>query len=229
MLFRSAGAAHANVAQVPANMTVRTDALPPLAELPGHAGFWKRAAVRWTGERLIWALLSAVVVGVAIVPLLKVFDAALFRETRIGLADVRSLAAVLDVYTSSEYLGYLASTLILAAIVTVLAVILGVAMALLVARADIPAKGSFDLLIIMPLFMSPFTGMMAWIALGSEKSGFINVFLRSLFEPLIGAPFTLVNIWSYGGIVWVMVIFFCPFAYLFTVDNLRGKIGRAHV
>ena len=30
-------------------------------------------------------------------------------------------------------------------------------------------------LIIMPLFLSPFTGLIALIALGSEKTGFVNV------------------------------------------------------
>ena len=91
---------------------------------------------------------------------------------RISLAPNRSLTAVLNVYATTEYWGYLASALVLAAIVTALSLVVGVVMALLVARTDIPLKGTFDLLIIMPLFLSPFTGMIAWIALGSgERPG----------------------------------------------------------
>ena len=43
-----------------------------------------------------------------------------------------------------------------------LALALGVVMALLIARTDLPCKPAFEFLIITPLFMSPFTGLMAW-------------------------------------------------------------------
>ena len=29
------------------------------------------------------------------------------------------------------------------------------------------------------------------------------------------------NIWTYAGVVWIMFLFFCPFAFLFTVGSLR--------
>ena len=195
-----------------------------MALAPAEFGWsrMRRVIGRWTGERLLWLFLACAVIGVAIVPLIYVFDMALYRETRIGLADDRDLQALLDVYTSREYLGYLSSTLILAGIVTLLSVALGVAMALIVARTDVPGKTALDLMIIMPLFMSPFTGLMAWIALGSENSGFVNVFFRAIVAPLVDAPGALLNVWTYGGIVWVMTIVFCPFAYLLTAGNLRG-------
>jgi iron(III) transport system permease protein len=176
----------------------------------------------WTGERLIWAVLAVVVFWIAILPLIYTVDAAFYRETRVGLAPDRSLTAVLNVYATTEYWGYLASALVLAAIVTALSLVVGVVMALLVARTDIPLKGTFDLLIIMPLFLSPFTGMIAWIALGSEKTGFINGSILALFRTLGIELAPLINVWSFSGAVWVMFLFFCPFVYLFTIGNLRG-------
>src|SRR5262249_47278173 len=105
------------------------------AAQPGGSRIRRTLAI-WTGERVLWLILACAVIAIAIVPLVYVFDMATYRETRIGLADARDLAALLDVYTSREYLGYLSSTLILAAIVTALSIVLGVSMALIIARTD---------------------------------------------------------------------------------------------
>ncbi|BBK44378.1 ABC transporter permease [Allostella vacuolata] len=200
-------------------MTVSSDiGLAPSARPGPVPGFlW-----RWTGERILWLFLAGAVFIVAIVPLLYTVDAAFYRETRVGLSAQRSLQAVLNVYTGSEYLGYLALAMLLAVLVTMLSVAIGVTMALLVGRTDLPAKRVIDLLIITPLFLSPFTGLIAWIMLGSEKTGFINGAISAVLNTVGLDPGPLMNIWSFGGVAWIMVIFFCPFAYLFTVGNLRA-------
>ena len=198
----------------PAHLTTSTSTISP--------GRFERYIWRWTGERLVWAVLAIVVFVVAILPLFYTVDAAFYRETRVGLSSDRSLTAVLNVYATAEYWAYLASALWLAAIVTALSLVVGMVMALLVARTDIPLKGTFDLLIIMPLFLSPFTGMIAWIALGSKKTGFINGTILALFRSVGIELAPLINVWSFSGAVWVMFLFFCPFVYLFTVGNLRG-------
>ena len=203
-----------------ASGTAFPDAAAPLAR--EGAGSFQRLLWRWGGERLLWAVLAAIVIAVAIVPLVYTVDAAFYRETRLGLSSERSLAAFLTVYTTAEYLGYLANAVILATLVTALSLVVGVAMALLVARTDIPFKGMLDLLIIMPLFLSPFTGLIAWIALGSAKTGFVNVTLAAVLGTVGLDPGPIINLWSYTGVVWVMFLFFCPFAYLFTVGNMRA-------
>jgi iron(III) transport system permease protein len=173
-------------------------------------------------ETIFWAVLAVAVVVITIVPLIYTIDTAFYRETRFGLSSERSLTAVINVYTSSRYLGYLASTLTLAAVVTSLSLTVGIVMAFFVARTDIPGGRLLDVCIIMPLFLSPFTGLIAWVVLGSENTGFINVALRSWAQGLgVDLP-PIINIWSYAGIVWVMFLFFSPFAYLFTVNNLRA-------
>lgn len=176
----------------------------------------------WGGERLVWALLAVAVFVVAIVPLIYTVNAAFYGETRTGLSNVRDLTAVLNVYTSAEYLGYLANALVLAVLVTVMSLAAGVTMAVLMARTDLPFKNTLDLLIIMPLFLSPFTGLIAWITLGSQKTGFVNVTISAVLNTIGIDPGPIINIWSYAGVVWVMFLFFCPFAYLFTVGSLRA-------
>lgn len=182
----------------------------------------RRTLVGWGAERLLWLVLAVVVFVVAIVPLIYTVDASFYAETRFGLSNKRSIEAVLNVYTGLNYLSYLMNALLLAAIVTVLSMVAGVAMAVLIARTDIPFKGVLDLLIIMPLFLSPFTGLISWIALGSANTGFINVAIVSTLKLLGFDVGPLFNIWTFSGAVWVMFLFFCPFAYLFTVGNLKA-------
>ena len=161
-------------------------------------------------------------VVISILPLIYAIDAAFYKETMIGLTTQRSLKAIYEVYFTSEYLSYFWNALSLGFIVTVISVVYGVGMALIISRTDIPFKNTLDLLTIMPMFVSPFTGLIAWISLGSEKTGFINGVLAEVGNFLGFSIEPLVNIWTFGGIVWVMVLFFCPFVYLFTIGNLRG-------
>ena len=173
-------------------------------------------------DRIAWLLLAAFVAVIVLLPLAYTIDAAFYAETRTGLSSRRSLVAVTAVYASWAYLSVLINAIVLALVVTALSLVVGVAMALLVGRTDVPFKGVLDMLVIMPLFLSPFTGLIAWIALGSEKTGFVNGTIKAVLGTFMNDPPALINIWSYGGIVWVMFLFFCPFVYLFTLGSLRS-------
>jgi iron(III) transport system permease protein len=174
---------------------------------------------------LAWLALAATVIAVALIPLGYAVDAQFYRETRVGLSTERSFAAVKDVYLGAEYWQYLANTLILAGLVTLFSVVVGVVLAFLVGRTDLKHKAFWDMAITLPLYLSPFAGLMAWIALGSEKTGFVNEVYTGLARAFLNEPRALLNIWSYGGVVFVMFLFFCPFVYLFTVGSLREMNG----
>jgi iron(III) transport system permease protein len=196
------------------------------ADAPALAG----ASAAKTGlprllRALAWTALAAAVVLIALVPLGYAVDAQFYRETRVGLSADRSLDAVRDVYLGTEYWSYLASALILAGLVTLFSLIVGVLIAFLVGRTDLKRKSFWDMAITLPLYLSPFTGLMAWIALGSEKTGFVNGLWTGLTRVFTSEPRALIDIWSYGGVVFVMFLFFCPFVYLFTVGSLRAMNG----
>lgn len=178
--------------------------------------------LRFSAAGVLWVALAVAVFAIAIVPLIYTVDAAFYREIRTGLSNERSLVAVIRVFTSAEYLGFLWNAMLLATLVTLASVVVGVAMALVLGRTDLPGRGALDLLVIMPMFLSPFTGLIAWIAMGSVKTGFINVTLISMAKWLGFDMSPLVNIWSYAGVVWVMFLFFASPVYLFTVSSLRS-------
>ncbi|MBS7701545.1 MULTISPECIES: iron ABC transporter permease [unclassified Chelatococcus] len=165
-----------------------------------------------------WLALGLILFGVVVVPLLLVLNSAFYSETDLGLSTERSFQAVINVYATREYLTYLANALLLASAVTVAATVVGVTIAILVARTDIPYKSAIDLFVTMPIFLSPLTGLIAWIFLGSSGSGYINLAIQWV----TGSNLTPINIWSFAGVVWIMFLFFCPFVYLFTLGSLRS-------
>lgn len=194
------------------------------AEVLSQATAMERPLKRrsFDGSRLAWIILGVLVLAIVAVPLGYTLDAAFRKEAQFGLSQERSLEAFTNVYTTAMYLTPLVNALVLAAVVTVVSLLCGVAMAVLIARVALPQKSLLELLIILPIFLSPFTGLIAWVTLGSQKTGFINVFLHSVFGRIGIDLGPVINIWSYFGIVWVMSLFFIPFAYLFTVGNLRA-------
>ncbi len=122
------------------------------------------------------------------------------------------------VYTTLPYLRTLGSSLLIAIIVAALAAGIGVALAWLTSRTDLPAKGAMEVFIIAPLFLSPFVGAIAWLVLGSPKAGLLNVLARAAFGP--DAP--VINVATPTGIVLIMALYYIPYAYLTVSAALRN-------
>lgn len=109
----------------------------------------------------------------------------------------------------------------MAFLVTIFSLVIGVALAWLVARTNLPGKRLWETLLPLPLFLSPFASAAAWIILGSERAGFLNVFFMRLF----GTDHGFMNIMSFPGLVFAMVIFHISYAYLYTIAPLKNMDG----
>src|SRR5690606_5743809 len=68
---------------------------------------------------------------------------------------------------------------------SLLAVTIGGVLAWLAARTDVPGRPLIQVAGIVPLFLSPFIGALAWSLVASPSRGYINLFLQEL-----GIPFT---------------------------------------
>jgi iron(III) transport system permease protein len=99
-----------------------------------------------------------------------------------------------------------------------IAVALAVLFAWIVARTDTPFRGTLEVLITLPFFIPPIITATAWDLLGNPKIGAVNLFWRWL----TGTDTTLVNVYSYGGIIWHMVQHTTPFVFLLIVDAFRA-------
>lgn len=98
---------------------------------------------------------------------------------------------------------------------SLLALIAGSGLAWLVTRTDVPGKTLVWLSGVMPLFVSSLVGAVAYSLIASPRSGYINLLFRDL-----GLDFRL-NVYSGGGIIFVLGIFYAPYAFLLVASALR--------
>jgi iron(III) transport system permease protein len=131
-----------------------------------------------------------------------------------GTFNLEGYAAVF----SSRNLRVLLDTLGIAFIKTVIAVGLAILFAWIVARTDTPARGALEVLITLPFFVPPVVTATAWAVLGNPQVGTINIAWRWL----TGSDAPLINVYSYGGVIWHMVQYSTPFMFLFIVDAFRA-------
>ena len=119
---------------------------------------------------------------------------------------------------SAENLQALINTVALSLVKTVLSLSLAILLAWIVARTDTPGRGVLEALITLPFFIPPILTATAWAMLGNAQVGTINLVWRWL----TGSDGTLVDVFSYGGIVWHMMQYSTPFIFLFVVDAFRA-------
>ncbi len=110
----------------------------------------------------------------------------------------------------------LKNTLYVSILGSIGATIVGVMTAWLLARSDIPFKRFWQTLLIVPYLIPPFIGAIAWVYLLGPV-GFIN----KLWMSISGATAPLITIYSKWGIVFVMIFYSYPIAYMMTLGPLR--------
>lgn len=120
----------------------------------------------------------------------------------------------------AEPLNYLPlwNTLQLGLWTVLLAAGIGVPLAWLVARTDLPGRRIIENLSLLPYMVPPFIGAIAWVQLLAPRVGYVN----RLWTSLVGATNPLFNIYSFGGMVWVMGIYSFPFVFI----AVRGALER---
>ena len=194
---------------------MRTEAA--LGRLEGAAA----AAGRWrsllTQESIVTMAASLIVAAAVLVPLgalilnsFRVLDALGF-DTTWGLDNYRAL--VDDRIIRKAFL----NTLLISTGATALATVLGVSLAWINARTNCPGRERLEPFNLIPFFLSPFVGAIAWHNLAAPRTGLLNTVARELF----GIRGHLLNVDNIFGVIWVTGIFFTPLVYLFVVGSLR--------
>ena len=93
---------------------------------------------------------------------------------------------------------------------------IGLGLAWLAIRTDVPGRRIIEAVAVMPMFVPPLVGAFAWDILASPRSGLINILLRALELPVT------VNIYSFAGVSFVFSIYYAPYVYLFVASALRN-------
>ena len=122
----------------------------------------------------------------------------------VGAADVRPPTAYgLDNFVAmSGYWEIMLNTLGVTFVATALALAFGFLTAWILTRTNVPFRRTLEQLMVVPYYVTPLLGALAWSLLGSPESGFINQLWRSM-----GGQGALFDITSAIGIAWVMALF----------------------
>ena len=130
-----------------------------------------------------------------------------------------SLDSFKRVYTYDLNWTALINTVIISGLTTLFGVILAFPLAFLVGRTDMYGKKFFRTLFVTTYMVPPYVGAMAWLRLLNPNAGVLNKFLMQMFN-LPKAPF---NIYTVGGIVWVLTCFYYPYAFI-TISRAMEKM-----
>jgi iron(III) transport system permease protein len=171
-----------------------------------------RVPGRWTDPAL-WlfaALIGALVLLVANPILRLVWDSFHTAE------GVWSLQSYVQALGHTRHLQALLNSLALGAAVTVLALAMGVPLALAVSRTNMPGRGLTHLGVLAAFVLPNFLGAIAWILLAGPNAGWLN----RLWTALSGAEHGPFNVYSFWGLAFVIALYTYPLIYVFTKSAL---------
>ncbi|MDB5407208.1 MAG: binding-protein-dependent transport system inner rane component [Rhodospirillales bacterium] len=116
------------------------------------------------------------------------------------------------------YLQALTNSLILGCWTALLSVAIGVPLAWVVSRTDLPGKSFVRLTASMAYLSPPFLIAIAYVNLFSPNAGLVNAFVRDV----LGYPALTFNVFSMAGLVLVTVPHTFPFVYILAVGALQS-------
>src|SRR6187455_2786175 len=156
---------------------------------------------RWRSPQAVAGALVALAAGLLVLyPVGYLLQAALNTgdpearpPTKYGLENFAGLL---------EYPQIILNTLTVSLAATVMALILGFVMAWIITRTNVPGRRFFEQMMVVPYYLTPLLGALAWSLLGTPESGFLNQVYRAL-----GGSEYLIDINTPYGIAWVMALF----------------------
>jgi iron(III) transport system permease protein len=161
---------------------------------------------------IIIAILALLVLLPLALVLLAAFSSSVPRPGNISLGSLTldNLAFL----ASPEALGALGNSLIVGAGSAVIALVIGAFLAFICARSDAPMRRFIFFIGMAPMFIPALVGALAWSLLSSPSAGYINILLRDLGVDAV------VNIYSMPGLIFVLGIFYAPYAFLLMHSSL---------
>jgi iron(III) transport system permease protein len=175
-------------------------------------------SLRWRFARWLPSLsLGALLAWMVLVPLVLVLVSS-FKPTGFPSDPGWSLANYSNVYFSAEFWELVGNTVQFAFGATLMALALGITIAWLVERTDLPMKGLVRALVILPMATPPVLMAIGWVMLLSPRTGALNDLLQYLFN-LENAP---INIYSMGGMIFVEGLALVPSTFLILSPAFRN-------
>jgi iron(III) transport system permease protein len=179
------------------------------------------AVSRWrsllTQEAVATFVVSLIIAAAVLLPLATLVVSSFLVLDELGFSTTWGLDNYRALIYDRVIPGAVVNTLLICTGSTLLATFLGVSLAWINARTNCPWREKLEPFNLVPFFLSPFVGAIAWHNLAAPQTGLLNGWARSWF----GIEGYLLNVDNIYGIIWVTGIFFTPLVYLFVVGSLR--------
>ncbi len=159
----------------------------------------------------VWVMAALTLALLILLPLGWLAYVSVSSEAGLTLAHYRK------VFTDPHFQKALWNTVILAFWVGLSSLAIGVPMAWLSARTDLPGKRLIRGLMMASFVTPPFLGAFAWVMLAGPNAGFLN----KLYRSLTGAEDPLVNIFSMPGLIFVVGIYTFPYVFIMIANTLE--------
>jgi iron(III) transport system permease protein len=164
------------------------------------------------GSTVIFVIAVCLLLVIVGYPLLWLLMAAF------GLPHDLQLGYIARVYTRSQNFVPLVNTLVLALGAGIVSVVLGAPLAFATARADVPLRRTIQALVAIAYITPPYLTAIAYIILFGPDAGYFN----RLLQPVLGIGRGPVDIFSMGGVIFVIGMHVFPFTYFMTHSALRS-------
>ena len=170
-----------------------------------------------TQESIATIIVSVIVGAAVLLPLFTLVVASFQVMDSMGFDTTWGFANYEALYNDRVIHKAFINTLLISSGSTILATFFGVSLAWINARTNCPWREKLEPYNLIPFFLSPFVGAIAWHNLASPRTGLLNSWAREY----LGVNGHLLNVDNIYGVIWVTAIFFTPLVYLFVVGSLR--------
>ncbi|HWE06115.1 MAG TPA: ABC transporter permease subunit, partial [Rhizomicrobium sp.] len=167
--------------------------------------------------QLLAAGVGALLVLLTVVPLALLLVGS-FRPDGLPLAPGWTFAHYIDVWGSSYDWWVVVNTLVFAGGSTCLAVGIATALSWLFERTDLPGRGLFGAMILMPMATPPLLLAIGWALVLAPRIGIVSVAL----QPLIGPIDRWFDIYSMPGAIFVQTLAYVPTSVLMLSPAIRA-------
>ncbi len=179
----------------------------------------KGAAQAIPGKRAVEAQTLVLGVAVALLLLLVGYPLLWLLLGSLGLPGAPTLEHLAGIHGRAANLDALANTLILGLGAGLMSVLLGVPLAWAAARSTVPFRRGIHALVALSYITPPYLTALAYIILLGPDAGLFNRALRALTEASAPGP---IDIFSMGGIIFVIGVHVFAFTYFLTYTALRS-------
>jgi iron(III) transport system permease protein len=166
-------------------------------------------------EWLLQRLPLIVVAFLVLYPLSMLIYGSFWSGTRITAPGHLTLNNFIGVIKNPTVMGAVLSTLWVTLGATAVSVFLGVPLAWLVARTDMPGRSKVRMLTLLPFFTSSLLVGVSWTLLLSPQIGLLNHVFSTIGLPPL-------NIFSIGGLIWATGLYHIPYLFLFAFPAFQA-------